>query len=57
MSNPFDESEDEYGDFHTAPTENITTYIGDKHNSKTNDYYDIQVSQSLNSLSLQIRRI
>jgi hypothetical protein len=49
MTNPFDS--DEFGEFHSA-TDIESIYIGDKHASKTNDYYDVEISKSFAFIKL-----
>jgi hypothetical protein len=67
-ANPFDEfnkninipHEDEFGDFQSPPNtkfdsdteENSILYIGEKHISLTNDYYDIKLSKSFDFIKL-----
>jgi hypothetical protein len=66
-ANPFDDfdkninklDEDEFGNFQTSPnvkiesdTEENDNYIGEKHISLTNDYYDIQISKSFKFIKL-----
>ena len=67
-ANPFDDfdkninksDEDEFGDFQSSPNakidsdneENSYLYIGEKHISLTNDYYDIKLSKSFDFIKL-----